>query len=307
MSDAELSSIPDDVDLGQFLETPDDWSSRHDAVRRVDEALASSASGQTAGRQAILDLRDLSFDEIATLWSPQAPYPLMWPGSWYIPVDADWRVFGPQLHQPPDSRRYARDWTTASRSEQNDASRRDGRLSAYVASRPDDPHLTSESGIGVIYSPTFALGTVRVVPEVACAGTLRTRLDMDPMTISGAVRVSASVVVIQAEFIPNGLEVVRRLKVPVATTYWVDRSHGENWESFTATPRGSKFRQQFLVEHAKRYLFGIVAVIETWSTLRNSDTGERIHRFDGNVFNLWGQHNAVVSRVKITTVNRYLP
>ena len=309
MNDADQPTTTNDDsdhDFGRALALPSDWSNQRDAVLAVDRAQHHLEPGLTADYQPVLDLRDLLFDEIRTHWSPPFPFLLLWPPSWYLPVDTDWRIFGALYNQPPNSNRYARDWT-ASADPASRASRRDGTLAAYIASRPDEDYRKQEAGVGISYSPTFELGTVRVVPEIICSGVLRTRLEMFSKLVAGSVRVSASVVVAQWEVIPNGFDLVRHYTVPVATTYWVDQSHGPNWNTFNATPAASEFSQQFLVERQKRYLFGIIARVETWSTLRNPHTGAKIPRFDGNVFNLWGQHNALVPRIKVTTVNRYMP
>lgn len=309
MNDADQSAAThdrgDDNDLGRALAVPSDWTQQRDSVLAVDHADLLSTSADDADYRPVMDLRDQLFDEIRTHWIPPFPFPLMWPPGWYIPVDTDWRIFGAQYHQPPDSNRYARDWT-ATANPASSASRRNGTLAAFTASRPDEDYRKQEAGIGIHFSPAFTLGTVRVVPGIICSGILRTRLEMYPRLVAGAVRVSASVVVAQWEIIPNGFDLIRYYTVPIATTYWADQSHGPNMNSFNVTPSASKFAQPFLVEHQKRYLFGIIARIETWSTLRDASTGAKIPQFDGNVFNLWGQHNALVPRIKVSTVNRYM-
>ena len=132
---------------------------------------------------------------------------------------------------------------------------------------------------------------------------MRTRLDVFPTLVAGAIQASASVVIAQWQIIPGRADLIRFYTVPIATPGRMDQSHGPNLTTFDATPATSAFAQPFLVEGGRDYLFGVLTRVQTWSSITDSQ-GRPIPYFEQG-FSLWAQHNADIPRIKVEVVTSF--
>ena len=151
--------------------------------RRVNAAVQrvmGSPSGSPAHTVALKDLVRLEVRHHKTSISVNERFSL-WPPGLYIPLDAKPRDHWP-LSAPPAGNRYALDWTSSPVGSAT-ADRRDGSLFAMVATPTVRGAINgkAEAGLGVIFTPTYKLGRVRIEPELNFTGRFRWDLTAPPV------------------------------------------------------------------------------------------------------------------------------
>lgn len=202
---------------------------------------------------------------------------IRWPQSLYIPPDSDYRDFW--FAPPPDRNRYALAWPARGDGRHPSwASADSGELFAFATTPWTDPAAESrgEAGIGVSYTPDFALGLVNFTPTVNVRyGLLTAVLDYGPMLVSaGTVVLQVDVVLAVWQVVPGGFDLVDYGVHPVARIAR-DQSWGgperNRLPGSLYTPR--TFTRPFLVQGGRDYAFGVVARAQTVSTLTDSGGG----------------------------------
>lgn len=199
---------------------------------------------------------------------------LRWPDSLYIPRTAD--SFGYWLTPAPANRRYGLAWPARGGSTPNWADRDTGELFAYTIVPFTEPAGDSrtESGIGIVYSPPFSLGTVRFEPAVNVTdGMLTSALEYFPIQSAGHVTLTASVLLACWQVIPGGYDLLGYREFPIARIVR-DQSYGPERHPLPGslyTPRS--FSTDFLVQGGREYVFGVVGRVAIDSTL--TDTAGR--------------------------------
>jgi hypothetical protein len=233
---------------------------------------------------------------------------IRWPASLYIPRGADYRDYW--LTAPPDRQRYALAWPAIGNGVRPDwASADSGELFAYTIVPWTDPGADprSEAGIGVVYSPTFTLGTVDFEPMVNVKdGILASVLEYFPTLSAGSVTLTASVVLAAWQVIPGGYDLLDYASMPIARITR-DQSYGPERAKLPGslyTPR--TFRKRFLVQKGREYLFGAVGRVQASSTLTASD-GRPLTGADGTNFKVYAWITLGIPYMTIETAQIHLP
>ncbi len=141
-----------------------------------------------------------------------------WPASLYIPRNADYRDYW--ISPPPDRQRYALAWPGVGNGVRPDwADAATGDLFAYTIVPWTTPgaDTRSEAGIGILYTPKFALGTVDFQPIINVKdGILASVLEYFPTLSAGHVTLKASVVLAAWQVIPGGYDLIDYAVQPIA-------------------------------------------------------------------------------------------
>jgi hypothetical protein len=233
---------------------------------------------------------------------------LRWPASLYIPRDADYRDHW--MVPPPGRQRYALAWPAVGSTTRPDwASAQTGDMFAYTIVPWTSPGIDvrSEAGIGILYSPTFTLGTVDFEPVVNLKdGILAAVLDYFPTLSAGSVTLRASVVLASWQVIPGGFDLLDYAVSPIAGITR-DQSHGAERAKLPGslfTPR--RFRKRFLVQRGREYLFGVVGRVEATSTLTDTQ-GRPLTGPNGTNFKVYTWINLGIPYMTVDTVQVHIP
>jgi hypothetical protein len=105
----------------------------------------------------------------------------LWPPGLYIPSNAKPRDHWP-FSAPPVGNRYALDWTSAPVGSAT-ADRRDGSLFAMVSTPTVRGAINGKAGagLGVLFTPKYKLGRVRIEPDLNFTGRFRWDLTAPPV------------------------------------------------------------------------------------------------------------------------------
>jgi hypothetical protein len=231
-----------------------------------------------------------------------------WPASLYIPRDADYRDYW--MLPPPDRQRYALAWPAVGNSTRPDwASAQTGEMFAYAIVPWTSPgaDVRSEAGIGILYSPTFTLGSVDFQPIVDVKnGILAAVLEYFPTLSAGNVTLRASVVLASWQVIPGGFDLLDYAVSPIAGITR-DQSYGAERAKLPGslyTPR--PFRKRFLVQRGREYLFGVVGRVEATSTLTDTQ-GRPLTGTNGTNFKVYSWITLGIPYMTVDTVQVHVP
>jgi hypothetical protein len=144
--------------------------------RRVNAAVQKvmgNPPGSHGHAVALKDLVSLEFRHHKASIGINGRFSSLWPPGLYIPSNAKPRDHWP-FSAPPAGNRYALDWTSAPVGSAT-ADRRDGFLLAMVGTPTVRGAIngSAEAGLGVIFTPKYKLGRVRIEPELNFTGRFR--------------------------------------------------------------------------------------------------------------------------------------
>ena len=234
---------------------------------------------------------------------------LRWPKSLYIPRDADAGNYW--LTTPPSDHRYAVAWPATDEGDRR-ASAGTGEMFAFANTPWFDPaaDARTEAGIGVHYSPDFALGTVDFEPVVNVNdGMLAAVLNYAPIPSIGSVMLQASVVLALWQVIPGGFDLIDYGTFPLAR---ITRDHGVDPQRNKLpgelyTPR--TFRKRFLVQGGRDYLFGAVVRAESISSITDPQGRKLVipRPPNNDVFTVYSWARLGIPYMTIDTAQVYIP
>jgi hypothetical protein len=278
-----------------LIELDDVLKSDEISAARLAETL-ERYSGASAGS---LPTRGGSFSFDPVSW-------IAWPEWLYIPRDADslrYWVAG----APPDHR-YRLAWTAPAGNTANRASAGDGTMFTFAQlpaeAAASDP--SSESGVGIFYSPSMSLGVVEFAADVDVRGTLKTALEFFPTLAAGSVEVRAEILLCAWHVIPAGFDLLAFTSHVVKSSGPRDQSHGPEYQPFSAAFSGDALSARFLVQRSHTYLFGVVCRVSITSSLTAND-GRPLTGVANRELVVYGAVNTSVPQMSVRTSVVYIP
>lgn len=256
-----------------------------------------------AHREAgLADLRTLKIKERFTF----DPDLFRWPPSLFIPKDANARDYW--ISAAPDDHRYAIDWTAPPDATANTASAESGQLFTFtqLLNETAGSGQSSESGLGVFYSPSMSLGVVDFQPHVDCTGTLRTFLEFFPQLAAGYVEVSTQLMLAAWQVIPGGFDLLSWKSFDVATSGRRDQSHGPEEHLFQKSFAGPGLSAPFVVQRGRTYLFGVIGRVVVRSTLTTNE-GRPLPAISSKLLRVWGSMSCSVPQIDVITARVDIP
>jgi hypothetical protein len=235
----------------------------------------------------------------------QVPW-IAWPNWLYIPRGADSHQYW--VSAAPAGHRYALAWTAPPSNTSNKASAADGKLftTAQLPAEAPASDPSSESGVGIVYSPTPSLSVVEFAPDVDMRGTLRTALEFFPTLAAGGVEVHAEVLLCAWHVIPGGFDLLRFTSRTVTSTGLRDQSHGAARHQFADSFSGGALSASFLVQRGHTYLFGVVCRVTVTSSL-TSNSGGPLTGVPNSQLVVYGSVNTDVPQMSLRTSIVYIP
>ncbi len=229
-----------------------------------------------------------------------------WPPFLYIPKNANASDYW--ISPAPNDHRYGLEWTSPATATANRASRLDGTLFSF--SQLDNANAnraqSSESGVGIFYTPPMTLGVIDLQPHVDCMGTLRTFLEFFPELAAGYVEVNAYLLLAAWQQIPGGFDLLSFKPFDVATSGRRDQTFGPELHQFQSSFDGQNLSAPFVVQGGRTYLLGVVGRISVTSTL-TSNTGGPLPPISNTTLRVWGSMSCVVPQIDVLTKRVDIP
>jgi hypothetical protein len=275
------------------------------AVTEFDRRVAGAVQKimrQPSGSRSFLDgaakLRDLEIGQIWQTLGIDREFTLAWPPFLFIPSEADFKAHWPFV-APPDSNRYALDWTSTPIGVAN-ASRKDGSLFAWTPSPTVKGAIDgkAEAGLGVLFTPKHTLSRVRVEPELIFTGRHAWSVNVDPVVWVNT-RVIGSIYVggYQQNPVTGGFESMPN--VPWRRHIVFDQSNsGSGASAMVTVPfnlKGQPAGAEVLVEAGRTYLLAVVAQMVLRIETTNS-SGQPVTVRNGQ-FDTWGSLAGIVREI----------
>ncbi len=231
-----------------------------------------------------------------------------WPPWLYIPGNADWKNYW--ILPPPAANRYSQSWTPAPPSTGvGTASSGNGTLFDFQQIMTNEQFVFSDTGLGVLFTPSRTLSVVSFEPQVDCSGEHRWWAEFGPQfLVAGSSRVKTSLILAVWQQIPGpaGWDLLNWKLFDVADSFPNSGlGHGmvtPYQKSFT----GSDLSTPFLVQSGRTYLFGVVARVSVWSSYTDS-RGNPLPRITDGSFRVWGTLACYIPRIGIIEKQVHIP